>query len=292
VACGDDAKAMLDREPGDISAISVLTEGIINNQEAAVALFRHGLSRVAGRLFVRPRVIVARRPYDPGKRAVQEAAVAGGAREVYLIEIGMATAIGMNLDVQAPELKAVLSVSNDWFAFTVISASNVLTGTNGAIGIKAFVEDIQNHFVLTHQVRPDSAALETQLMSGGIDSAPAAVAKGWGASAGENGSGRPVDCSVSPEEISIGLMPSLVRMTERIKNAIRALPKEQQDQLNRTTIYAAGAAMAIPGLPQVVADQLGQSLTPFSSRVHPSIEGCSVVLKELKFLKKVKPAKK
>ncbi len=98
VACGDEAKAMLGREPGDISVISVLTEGIINNYEAAVSLFRFGLRRLAGRLLVRPRVLIARRPYDPGKRAVYGFALAGGAREVYLIEIGMATALGMHLE--------------------------------------------------------------------------------------------------------------------------------------------------------------------------------------------------
>jgi hypothetical protein len=116
--------------------------------------------------------------------------------------------------------------------------------------------------------------------------------KGWESWAGGNGGGRPSDCSVFPKELCIGLMPSLVRMTERIKSAIRALPNEQQYQLNRNTIHAAGAAMSIPGLPQVIADQLGQSVTPFSSRVHPSIEGCRVALKQFNSLKKVKPARK
>jgi len=60
--------------------------------------------------------------------SVKQMAVGGGAREVFLIEMGMATAIGMQLDVQKPELKAVLTISDDWFEFAIISLAGVLAG--------------------------------------------------------------------------------------------------------------------------------------------------------------------
>ena len=83
------------------------------------------------------------------------------------------------------------------------------------------------------------------------------------------------------------MMPSLVKLTERIKGAIRSMPGEKQSQLGRTTIHATGLAMAVPGLAQAIASNLGYPLKPFSSPVHPSIEGVKIVLKELGVLKRI-----
>jgi hypothetical protein len=47
--------------------------------------------------------------------------------------------------------------------------------------------------------------------------------------------------------------------------------------------------MTIPGLAEMMAKQLGQSITPFSSTVHPADAGCKRVLKELKFLHRMNP---
>jgi len=291
LAYGQEAKAMLGREPHNISVVRVLAEGVIFDQNAAQSLFRFGMRKLLGGvLLVRPRVIIAFRTYEPGKWAVKDMATRGGAREVFLLDVGMATAIGMQLDVQKPEIKAVLSVSDDWFEFSVISMAAILSGTNGAIGSRTFVEDIQNHLTLTRQFRPDFSALEKQLLSGGIDPHSAVDVSGWESWTGRTELGRLVTQAASRDDFSVGLMPSLVKLTERIKTAIRTLPSDKQHQLSRTTIHATGTAMMIPGLAQMIANQLGLSVTPYSAAAHPSIEGCRCVLKELNSLKRVRPA--
>lgn len=287
LAVGDEAKDMLGREPGNISVSRVMDEGVVSDSQTAEALFRSGLRNVLGGTgLVRPRMLIAARSYDPGRQLVKNVATAGGAREVYLIEMGMATAIGMQLEVQKPEIKAVLSVSDDWFEFSVISLAGGLAGTHGAIGSRAFVEDIRNHITLTRQFRPEFSALESQLRSGGVNPRAAVDLPGWETWVGRTEQGRHMTQNVSADEITVGMMPSLVRLTERLKAAICSLPNEKQSKLCRTTIHATGTAMQIPGLAQVIAQQLGLSVTPFSSQIHPSIEGCRAVLKELDSLKR------
>ena len=292
LACGEEAKAMLGREPNNISVVRVLIEGVISEQQSAESLFRFGLRKYLGSVLIRPRVIIAFRPYDPGKWAVKNMATAGGAREVYLIEMGMATAIGMQLEVEKPEIRAVLSVSDDWFEFSIVSLAGVLSGTNGAIGSRAFVEDIQNHFSLASQFRPEFTALDSSLHTGGVNPNAVFDLPGWESWAGRTEQGRLTAHNVSRDEITVGMMPSLVRLTERIKDAIRRLPNDKQYQLSRTTIHATGTTLAIPGIAQLMANQLGHSVAPFASEVHPSIDGCRTVLKELNFLKRVKTTKK
>ena len=293
LACGEDAKAMLGREPSNISVVRVLVEGVVADQQAAEALFRFGMREMTGgTVLVRPRVLIALRSHDPGKGLVRSMSTVGGAREVYLIEMGMATAIGMGLDVQQPELKAVLSVSDDWYEFAVISLAGRLLGINGAIGWRAFAEDIQNHLSLIRQFRPEGLTIEAQLLSGGINPPAAADVNGWETWAGRAEQGRLVEQPLSSDDIRIGMMPSLIRLTERIKAAIRTLPSDKQYQLRQTTIHATGSSLMIPGLAETIANHLGHSVTPFSAAVHPSIDGCRLALKGLDFLRRIRSTQK
>ena len=286
LACGEEAKAMLGRTPDNISVSRVLVEGLIADQHLAEALVRFGLRRLLGRaLLIRPRVVVAIRSWEPGKWPAMRMATAGGAREAFLIEAGMATAIGMRLDVQQPEIKAVITVSDDWFEFAVISLAGVLAGANGTIGTHAFVEDIRNHLTLSRQFCPDAVALASQLESAGVNPRTASDVAGWETWTGRSELGRQQTQTVSVDDLTIGMMPSLVRLTERLKSAIRGLSNDQQYQMSRATIHATGSAMRIPGLAQMIAGQLGHSVTPFSSETHPAIEGCKTVMKELHLLK-------
>ncbi|HWB61306.1 MAG TPA: rod shape-determining protein [Chthoniobacteraceae bacterium] len=297
LAYGAEAKAMLGKAPENITVVRVLIEGMPGNYEAALALLRHGMKKLHVRSIVRPRVIVPVPPGDPGNSAIKKMVMkhlvaTGGAREVYLIDMGVATAIGMKLEIQKPELHAVLSVSDDWFEFTVISLSGVLASAGGAIGTKTFVEDARNHFIVSRQFKPDLQPLEDLLMSVGINAGAASAVQGWEVWTGKSGQGGMTGQLLSPAEITTGLMPSLVRITERIKNTIRSLTHEQQSDLARATIHATGSAMAIPGLAQTLANQLGMAVTPFPATVHPSIDGCRLALDELKFLRQVAPPKR
>jgi rod shape-determining protein MreB and related proteins len=293
LACGAEAKSMLGKEPDNISVIRVLVEGKVVGPEYATALFAFGLKNLAEKSWlIRPRVIIACRVTDePGKLAISTMATKGGARESYLIEMGMATAIGMRLEVQAPEIKAVLSISDDWFEFSVISLAGVLSGVSGAIGSQTFVEDIQNHLTLAHQFRPELETLAAQLHTGGVNPPTVSELPGWETWSGRSEHGRIISKSVSRDELTLGMMPSLVRLTERLKSAIRKLSNEKQYQLSLTKIHATGSALKISGLAQLISAQLGHPLTEFSADVHPSIEGAKTVLKELNFLARSAPSK-
>lgn len=288
LACGEEAKAMMGRTPANITAQRVLAEGFITNKDLATALFRFGMRKLLGRVsLVRPRVILGIRSSDPGKHVAMCMGTEGGARETYLMEIGMATAIGMELDVQQPALKVVLTMSDDWFEFAVISLAGVVAGTNGPIGTRDLVEDIRNHLMLTRQFSPDLNTLTTQLESNGVNPRTALDVTGWATWAARSETGRRQTQALSADDLALGMMPTLVRLTERIKNTIRTLSNDQQFQLGRTTIHAAGSAMRIPGLAQMIAGQLGHSVTPFESAVHPALAGCRSMLKELHLIRRM-----
>lgn len=285
LAYGEEAKAMLGKIPSDMVVVKVLIEGVIIDQKLATSLFRFGVRSVLGkRVLVGPKVSIVHRACNPpSQELVVSMVIEGGARKIYVDLMGMATAIGMHLDVQEAEPKAVLSVSDDWFHFSIIALGLVWWETHGAIGSWTFVEDIRNHFALTRKFRPEFAALLSQLHEVGVNPDAVAGMPGWGTPSDQTESSQLTEQSLPRDEITIGLMPSLVKMTERIKAAIQFLPEEKRHQLNGATIHATGTALTIPGLAQMLADQLGYSVKPYPAEVHPSVHGCRTLRKRIVF---------
>jgi len=113
LAVGNDAKKMLGRTPGDISAIRPLKDGVIADFEVVEIMLRHFITKIHNRrIFVSPRVVIA---IPSGitaveRRAVEDAAMHAGAKEVYLIGEPMAAAVGAGLPVQDPAASMVVDI--------------------------------------------------------------------------------------------------------------------------------------------------------------------------------------
>lgn len=285
---GEDARKMVGRAPKNIQIVRILRNGAPVEDELATALFRHSLRQIRSGMFQpRPKVVMAIRPDIPTKTLAKNMALFAGAAEISLIEMGMATAIGMKLPVQEPNLKAVLSISEDWFEFSVISLSGVLLRVAGDTGSESFIEDIQNHLSLARQFRPEAAAIRSLLMTAGVEPSEATNIPGWEVWRGRSEQGRMAAEPISQSDLTTGMAPSLNRITERIKSAIRSLTPEQQYQLSDSGIRATGSAMRIPGLPEAIAQHLGYKVIPHKSAHHPAIEGAKSAITEIKFLRKI-----
>src|ERR1051325_2319560 len=105
LAVRDEAKQKVGRTPGNIVDIRPMKDGVIDDFEITESMLRYFIQRVHNqRKLIAPRVIVAVPSgiTEVEKRAVKDSATHAGAREVYLIEQPMASAIGVGLPVQEP----------------------------------------------------------------------------------------------------------------------------------------------------------------------------------------------
>jgi rod shape-determining protein MreB len=112
-AVGNEAKRMLGRTPGSIVAIRPMKDGVIADFEVTEAMLRHFIQQVHNRRnMVSPRVVVAVPSgiTEVERRAVKDSAAHAGAREVYLIEEPMASAIGVGLPVQEPAGNMIVDI--------------------------------------------------------------------------------------------------------------------------------------------------------------------------------------
>src|SRR5881409_2987420 len=122
-AVGIEAKRMLGRTPGTISAIRPLKDGVIADFDVTEQMLRHFIQKVHQNRWAHPRVVVCVPSGVTGveKRAVEEACLSAGARQAYLIEEPMAAAIGAGLPVGEPTGNMIVDIGGGTSEVAVIS---------------------------------------------------------------------------------------------------------------------------------------------------------------------------
>src|SRR6187399_3102574 len=128
LAVGDEAKRMLGRTPGNIVAIRPLKDGVIADFEVTEAMLRHFIKKVNPRRRSNPRVLIAIPSgiTEVERRAVRESAEQAGAREVFLIEVPMAAAIGVGLPVQDASGNMIVDIGGGTTEVALISLSGIV----------------------------------------------------------------------------------------------------------------------------------------------------------------------
>ncbi len=145
LAVGEEAKRMIGRTPGNISAIRPLRDGVIADYNITETMLRYFIDKVIGRrLLFRPRIMIC---VPSGvttveKRAVQEAAEQAGARRTQLIEEPMAAAIGAGLPIDEATGCMVVDIGGGTTDVAVISLGGIVLSSSLRIAGDKFEEAI------------------------------------------------------------------------------------------------------------------------------------------------------
>ena len=168
LAVGEEAKQMLGRTPGNISAIRPLRDGVIADFEVAGEMIKHFIRKVHNRRgFASPLIIVCVPSGSTAveRRAIQESAESAGARKVLLIEEPMAAAIGAGLPVTEPAGSMIVDIGGGTTEVAIISLGGIVHARSVRVGGDKMDEAIINH-VRRHQnllIGESTAERETEL---------------------------------------------------------------------------------------------------------------------------------
>ena len=129
LAVGREAKEMLGKTPGNISAIRPMKDGVIADFDMTEKMIRRFIEKAHGRsALISPRIIICV-PYgltQVERKAVRESALSAGAREVYLIEEPMAAAIGAGIDIRQPVANLVVDIGGGTTEIGVVSLGGLV----------------------------------------------------------------------------------------------------------------------------------------------------------------------
>lgn len=132
IAVGEEAKRMVGKTPGHITATRPLVHGIISDFEVTEKMLRYFLEKVQGgsRSFLtRPRVVVGipLEITEVERKAVEDAVISAGAREVFLIEQPLAAALGARLPIEESVGTLVVDIGGGTTDIAVISLGGIVT---------------------------------------------------------------------------------------------------------------------------------------------------------------------
>jgi rod shape-determining protein MreB len=146
VAVGDEAREMIGRTPGHITAIRPMKDGVIADYVITEAMLRYFIKK-AGRSFTKPDVMISvpSGVTSVEKRAVRDAALKAGAREAYLIEEPLAAAIGANVPISGPSGNMIIDIGGGTSEIAVISLGGIVVARSLRVGGNRFDDAISNY---------------------------------------------------------------------------------------------------------------------------------------------------
>ncbi|MDR2599490.1 MAG: rod shape-determining protein [Oscillospiraceae bacterium] len=148
------AQRMLGRTPGNIVAIRPMHEGAISDYDMTERMLKEFVRKALSFSMIKPRIIISVSSgiTEVEERAVIDAAIAAGARKVYLMEAPLAAAIGAGLDVAKPDGHMVIDIGGGTIDIAVLSLSGVVESISLKIGGEAFDHELVKYIKRTHNV--------------------------------------------------------------------------------------------------------------------------------------------
>jgi rod shape-determining protein MreB len=244
-AVGVEAKRMLGRTPGTISAIRPLKDGVIADFDVTEQMLRHFIQKVHQHRFAHPRVVVCVPSGVTGveKRAVEEATRNAGARDAFLIEEPMAAAIGAGLPVSEPTGNMIVDVGGGTSEVAVISLGGIVVSVSMRVGGDEMDEAIISHVKREYKLLiGNQTAEEIKLEVGSAfpmkDEVQAEV-RGR-----DMLTGLPKTVIISSEEIRDALEEPVGQIVDAIKSTLDKTPPElAADIMDRGIVLAGGGAL-------------------------------------------------
>ncbi|MCK5382929.1 MAG: rod shape-determining protein [Gammaproteobacteria bacterium] len=266
-AVGTEAKLMLGRTPGNITAIRPLKDGVIADFTITEKMLQHFIHKVHEARFFKPSprvlICVPCGSTQVERRAIRESAAGAGAREVYLIEEPMAAAIGAGMPVDEARGSMVLDIGGGTSEVAVISLNGIVYSSSVRIGGDRFDEAIINYVRRNYGTLIGEATAER--IKHAIGSAyPGNEVVELEVKGRNLSQGIPRSFTLNSNEILEALQEPLAGIVGAVKTALEQTPPELgADVAERGIVLTGGGAllrdidkllMEETGLPVVVAD--------------------------------------
>ena len=257
-AVGDEAKLMIGRTPATIVAIRPLRHGAIADFDVTEEMLRYFIRRAEQSRFSHPRLVVCAPSgvTDVEKRAVEEAALSAGARQVHLIEEPLAAAIGAGLPIEEPVGHMVVGVGGGTTEVAVLSLGGIVVSTSARIGGYELDEAVSNYVKREHGLAVGEQTAEQVKIQLG-----SAKPFGEQLTAEIRGhhlvSGLPKTITLSSDEIRTALAEPTQLILDAIHSTLERTPPELAADVAERGILLAGGTSLLRGFDERVTDETG-----------------------------------
>ena len=227
LAVGDEAKTMLGRTPGNISAIRPLKNGVIADFIVTEEMIKHFIKKVhKKRTFANPRILICvptgSTPVE--RKAIQDSALAAGARRVQLIEEPIAAAIGAGLPISEATGSMVVDIGGGTTEVAVLSLGGVVYSNSLRIAGDAMDQALQSYMRKEYNLMIGDSTAEK--IKKEIGTAVASSNNTYPVKGRDLRSGTPKEVNITEEDSSEALDGILTEIVNGIKDALENTPPE------------------------------------------------------------------
>lgn len=260
-AVGYEAKMMLGRTPPDIDAKRPLKDGVIADFKGAEEMIKHFIRTVHNRrCFTGPLIVICvpsgSTPVE--RRAIQDAAMAAGAREVFLIEEPMAAAIGADLPVTEATGSMIVDIGGGTTEVAVLSLGGIVYSRSVRVGGDVMDESIISYIRRNHNLLiGESTAEKIKKQIGAACPPEDGVGSHMQIKGRDLVHGVPKEIILNEYQISESLVEPVSQIVEAVKTALECTPPELSSDIVDKGIIMTGGGSLIKNLDYVLREATG-----------------------------------
>ena len=258
LAVGDEAKTMLGRTPGNISAVRPLRDGVIADFVVTEEMIKHFIKKVhKKKAFANPRVIVAvptgSTPVE--RKAIQDSALAAGARSVQLIEESIAAAIGAGLPISDATGSMVVDIGGGTTEIAIMSLGGVVYANSMRVAGDAMDKSIIAYMRKQFNLLVGEASAEK--IKKEIGTALPTSGSTYLMKGRDIRSGTPKEIALKEEDTAEALRPVLNQIVAGIKDALEKTPPELSADLVDMGLVLTGGGALLKNIDKLITKETG-----------------------------------
>ncbi|MDI5936184.1 rod shape-determining protein [Halomonas sp. M4R5S39] len=259
-AVGSDAKRMLGRTPGNITAIRPMKDGVIADFTVTEQMLQHFIRKVHQSTFLTPSprvlVCVPCMSTQVERRAIKESAEGAGAREVFLIEEPMAAAIGAGLPVEEAQGSMVVDIGGGTSEIAIISLNGIVYSESIRVGGDRFDEAI-TAYVRRHYGSLIGEATAERIKEEIGCAYPGGELREIDVRGRNLAEGIPRSFTLNSHEILDALQETLASIVSAVKNALEQSPPELASDIAERGLVLTGGGALLRDLDKLIAEETG-----------------------------------
>ena len=264
IALGEKARQMHGKTHENIRTVRPLRDGVIADFDAAEQMIR-GMIKMANknkRGFFAPtlRVVICipSGSTEVEIRAVRDSAEHAGGRDVFMIFEPMAAALGIGLDVEAPEGNMIVDIGGGTTEIAVISLGGIVSNKSIKIAGDDFTEDIQDYMGRQHNIKVgDRTAEQIKINVGSVLTELDDPPEDFVVHGPNRMTSLPMDVPISYQEIAHCIEKSVTKVDSAVLSALEQTPPELYADIVRNGIHLTGGGALLRGLDKRLTEKIG-----------------------------------